>query len=334
MINSVNNGSNLRNWRNPLPLKTRDVSSNDRLKTFYSMGGGGYDESIHNIGNPITSYGIILFTRSANNEIKFLLCQRKDTIQYTHFIRGNMKDFDDTRFELMTEREHYQLLYINYRSQVNDLVYNRRIREDLYKNEKLYTALYPQICEKLGKCRKTPGWEFTKGRKNDSENDISAALREFEEETGCTLNGINLTSLKPIREIYRGTDGMLYSTIFFICESETEFPIKYYTENNRSIISSEVGCMMWTSIKGAKKLVQETHQHRCDIIDHVVDCATNRYHHIPLPKPRRPKKKIMRRKYSRNQTSIHRSYGIDNICLNVDGVSIDVHKTVNEISSK
>ena len=37
--------------------------------------------------SPITSYGIILYTLE-KGEIQYLICQRRDSIEYTDFIRG------------------------------------------------------------------------------------------------------------------------------------------------------------------------------------------------------------------------------------------------------
>ena len=38
--------------------------------------------------DPITSYGILLFYHDSNNQIWYLLSQRRDTIEYTCYIRG------------------------------------------------------------------------------------------------------------------------------------------------------------------------------------------------------------------------------------------------------
>ena len=35
-------------------------------------------------------------------------------------------------------------------------------------------------------------WEFPKGRRNFQEKDLTCALREFEEETGCNKNSLKI----------------------------------------------------------------------------------------------------------------------------------------------
>jgi len=71
--------------------------------------------------DPITSYGVILF-RIEDNKIEYLLCQRRDTIEYAVFIRGQYsKNQLSIYIQLMTQDERERLKMYDFDSLWNDL---------------------------------------------------------------------------------------------------------------------------------------------------------------------------------------------------------------------
>ena len=62
-----------------------------------------------------------------------------------------------------------------------------------------------------------PEWEFPKGRRLYSENNLNCAIREFNEETNnnITKNNIN-DNIIPIKESFKGTNNKNYLNIFYL----------------------------------------------------------------------------------------------------------------------
>ena len=67
---------------------------------------------------PITSYGLICF-KKIQNEIKYIMIQKKDTISYIEFIRGkydiNNLSYLIMLFSKMTYQENYQLNTLDFK---------------------------------------------------------------------------------------------------------------------------------------------------------------------------------------------------------------------------
>ena len=62
-------------------------------------------------------------------------------------------------------------------------------------------------------------WGFPKGRRNVNENDLNCALREFKEETGLNTNIIRLLfDLKPLEEVFSGTNKKRYKHVYYIAQ--------------------------------------------------------------------------------------------------------------------
>ena len=55
---------------------------------------GRYGHQFHQCKNPITSIGIIVFTRNSFNELEYLMIRRKDSLGYVDFIRGKYPLFN------------------------------------------------------------------------------------------------------------------------------------------------------------------------------------------------------------------------------------------------
>ena len=74
--------------------------------------------------SPIISYGIILFTDK--NDPKFLLAQRRDTIEYVDFIKGNRYYIPLEDYAInMTEEERERILNYEFDDLWNDLWINK-----------------------------------------------------------------------------------------------------------------------------------------------------------------------------------------------------------------
>lgn len=193
---------------------------------------------------PIVSYGIILYTIK-NGDAYYQLGQRRDTYGAIEFIKGNLKDDEIPNYiNLMSSDERERILgnIDNFEKLWDDLWINHqskgyktdstRAYETFQKNMKKYLQNFmdTQKCaddikknaktrfnndENFKVCLENP-WIFSKGRKHTNETSLHCAIREFEEETGISRNLIHINNHEPFEEMYIGTDGKLYKTIYYL----------------------------------------------------------------------------------------------------------------------
>ena len=70
-------------------------------------------------------------------------------------------------------------------------------------------------------------WGFPKGRRNFNENDLCAAVREFNEETNISEIDIKLVSTtKTFIEEYKSYDNITYKNIYYLAEYCGDSPLK------------------------------------------------------------------------------------------------------------
>jgi 8-oxo-dGTP pyrophosphatase MutT (NUDIX family) len=88
-------------------------------------------------------------------------------------------------------------------------------------------------------------WEFPKGRRNVQEKDLDCALREFEEETGCSSKKLSvIENLLPFEETYIGSNHKCYKHKYYLAYM--------YDNNEESSLDnfqrSEVSKLEWKTI--------------------------------------------------------------------------------------
>jgi ADP-ribose pyrophosphatase YjhB (NUDIX family) len=115
-------------------------------------------------------------------------------------------NFDVIRTIIGLKREHnYKLEYDEAKKKFNDL----RNHTDSNMIFKLLDKSYTRWT--------TPEWGIPKGRRNHKEYDIECAVREFVEETGIKYKHINVyRNVKPLEEIYKGINGVVYKHIYYL----------------------------------------------------------------------------------------------------------------------
>jgi 8-oxo-dGTP pyrophosphatase MutT (NUDIX family) len=214
---------------------------------------------------PITSYGIILFYIDVNNTIWYLLGQRRDTIEYSTYLRGNYSELVVEKYiRLMTITERNRLLNNSFDDLWDDLWVNHT--NTFYKllkpkaKIKYYTNFLKlkTIIENTESVIKEPRWEFPKGKKNKNENEIDCAFREFKEETKINIDYLNLLNLAPIKETFKGSDDKIYSTVYYIAQIDKKVPIRKTLILNRirkETISEEISNLKWCTIDQAINLI-------------------------------------------------------------------------------
>ena len=184
-----------------------------------------------NCPHPIMSFGIICYKIDENNEIKFLMIQRKDSLSFMEFIRG--------KYEL-TNLEYIKQLLLNMTISERDMI-NTLNFDDIWnylwiqnennvsKNNKEYfesKSKFNSLNESnfiknyilsIKSVFNEQEWGFPKGRRKIKENDIDCAIREFYEETRIDNNDISvINEILPFEEIFFGTNGVMYKHIYYV----------------------------------------------------------------------------------------------------------------------
>ncbi len=208
---------------------------------------GGLGHLYRHCNHPITSFGCIVFRLRYDTTTncmfpEYLMVQRKDSLAYVEFIRGkyDLKNLTylATLFSNMTGLEHCKILtntfddlwralwspngrqfmkeYTAAKHNFDILRQGYLIRGADGKVLRVDAAHFVNtVPDKLDETE----WGFPKGRRNFFEDDKRCALREFREETGINLAQIRiLRDLKPVEEIFSGTNRLRYKHVYYVAK--------------------------------------------------------------------------------------------------------------------
>lgn len=172
---------------------------------------------------PIYSYGVLAVTM-IDNEYKFIMIQRRNSIGYIDFIRGKYFDYNiKTLIEEMSIEEKLRILNTPFNTLWDNLWLNHNYRG--FKNEykmakKRFEAHDIESLIKEGIMYSkwdTEEFSIPKGRKVFHETNIECAKREFQEETGIHSDNLHIIdSLGTVSETFRGSNDVMYKHIYYI----------------------------------------------------------------------------------------------------------------------
>jgi 8-oxo-dGTP pyrophosphatase MutT (NUDIX family) len=234
--------------------RLKELHKNSRMANTPILKSGGQRSVSYNKKDPITSYGILLFYIDPDDKIWYLLAQRRDTIEYADFLRGRYSFPNlETYFGLMTLEERDRLTKYSFDELWDDLWVNhdnrfyRDVRPKAKAKYESNRQLMLDLLESTDSTTTEPGWGFPKGKKNLNETEIECAFREFKEETKMSLDYLNLLNLPPSTEVFKGTNGRMYSTVYYIAQVDHKIPIqKITTQGLRSeTVSEEISNLAW-----------------------------------------------------------------------------------------
>ena len=250
-----------------------------------------YGHTFYNCRKPLVSNGIIAFRKNEDNVFEYLMVCRKHTFGYIDFLRGkyainNKSHIMDILFE-MTNREKKNILTNDFDSIWLELWGSKD--NSYYKNEKIfakekYTMLMKGIYIKnnifynikslINECTSSwnnPEWGFPKGRRNNNENNIDCALREWCEESGFSKSDINLVkNIEPYYEYVIGSNYHSYRDTYYIGKfmNLNKYPINYQ--------NIEISNAKWCNIDEVCESIRPYHKERINIIKNI-DKMLNRW---------------------------------------------------------
>jgi 8-oxo-dGTP pyrophosphatase MutT (NUDIX family) len=210
------------------------------------------------------SFGIAL-CRILNGKKEILMIKKRRSYYFYNFVLGYYNKTDEKKlakiFNNITFAEKIDILSLNFdviwcrlwntpKSESYTTTYKRN--RERFENIFLYDG-----GKKLSKMinssheYETP-WEIPKGKKNDGEKDMDAAIREFEEETNIQLEKYEIIwNAKPIIDSYID-DGIFYESCYFIARPSENIIPKINFKNSEQIL--EVESIKWININEIKYL--------------------------------------------------------------------------------
>lgn len=215
------------------------------------------------------------------NHIKFLMIRRKNTLGYIEFIRGRYNPIDaDSVINLFEQMVISEINMIKN----NDLEY---LWDKLWKSNsknKAYEFEFKQSKIKFDKLKSnelkynldfyienvnfkydTPEWGFPKGRRNFYEKNIDCAIREFNEESGYSMEDYKIMKrLHSLNEIFVGTNGVKYKHVYYIGIFISDKQAKINVEKPSQY--DEIGDIGWFTFNDALDLIRPHHRQRKKIL--------------------------------------------------------------------
>jgi 8-oxo-dGTP pyrophosphatase MutT (NUDIX family) len=238
-----------------------------------------------NCKKPIISTGIINFKKD-NENIYFLLICRKDTLGYVDFLRGKYSLNDKTQllnlFNEMTVIEKQKIINNNFNFLWSELWGNfvgNQYKSEEKKSKEKFNKLKNNDMENLNldilikeshTKWDTPEWGFPKGRRNNGENDINCAIREYMEETGHPKQSFEIIqNILPFEEIFTGSNYKSYKHKYYLAVNKKNVSNEYFQK-------SEVSDMKWLTLEESLKRIRPYSFEKIEIIKKI-DKLLNKY---------------------------------------------------------
>lgn len=264
--------SNSYNKNTQSPLYNKNISKNNSLWNLED------DNSFNSNKKNQKSQDII---KTINENIQFLMVQRKHSLGYLEFMRGryNLDNIISLThlIEQMTPEELNNIINCEFDILWNNLWDSNNIKnknhhkEYVLSRQKFYQIKLtdPDILIKTKTLYNFNEWGFPKGRRESYESDLVCAIREFEEETN--LNEKNYTILekcKSIRENLTGTNGIGYAHNYFLSVINTNSD--FVDETNREIGQTKV-----LNINECLNKIRPYHKNKLKIIKSIYMVVNN-----------------------------------------------------------
>jgi 8-oxo-dGTP pyrophosphatase MutT (NUDIX family) len=196
-----------------------------KMKTCNNCGKIGH--VIKNCKEPITSFGLLLIQKNKEQENKYLMQKRKDSIAFLEIIRGKFQfnniDYIQKLIDNCTIDERNKLINTKTEKLITILrpkdfpiVYDKvyKLKYGFLYDTQIYDIHYfiQHSSISLTDCE----YSFPKGRKNQNESITHCAIRETYEETGLQNNIDYILTDNTVTEILLGINNKEYKYIYII----------------------------------------------------------------------------------------------------------------------
>ena len=108
-------------------------------------------------------------------------------------------------------------------------------------------------------------WGFPKGRRNLRETDYDCAIREFEEESSLKKEEYEiLRNIRPVEEIFYGSNNIRYKHIYYIAESKLNRKLELDPKNKHQ--RTEIGNIGWFTLNEALLKIRPYNKAKKDVL--------------------------------------------------------------------
>jgi len=207
-----------------------------------------------------------------NNSIKFLLVNRRHSLNYIDFIRGNynINDLDKINniCSLMSMDEINMIKNNNFSTLWYNLwlknSYKKKYLEEMNSSKNKFNHLKEiGFIDSINSEYSSTEWEIPKGRKNSNETNLQCAIREFQEETSLSNKDYNIIScLDPVHDIFMGTNNKEYKHIFYTGLYENTNEIINYKNN-------EIEEIRWCKWSELNDLIRPYNKNKINILTNI-----------------------------------------------------------------
>jgi len=230
-----------------------------------------------------------------NNEFskidyEILLVQRKFTIGYIEFLRGKYQTSNfkylNKIIDIMIDEEKLNILKKNdfdlLRDELGMNNTNKLYLNEYEESKKKFNYLKKnKLLEDLFKINnnwKETEWGIPKGRRNNYENNIECAIREFVEETGIKKKDLIIyKNVIPLEEIYTGINNMKYKHVYYLATIKNE---EKYMDNLQIDVTnyeqySEIKKINWFNLKNSIDIIRPYYYSKINTIKKAFQIINN-----------------------------------------------------------
>jgi 8-oxo-dGTP pyrophosphatase MutT (NUDIX family) len=266
------------------------------MKEYYCANCGKTGHIYKNCLFPIISLGIILFKKNNNNEIEYLMVQRKDTLGFVEFMRGKYNienvEYIEKLISIMTYNERQKIIENDFDDLWNELWMDKTKKQyfNEYENSKkkfyslkmgfIHNETFVDIHELNKKANilyYSPEWGFPKGRRNLHEIDLECANREFKEETGLKDTDYVIVSDKYYCETFFGTNNIRYKHIYYLATLNTDTEIELKIDESNVDQVTEISNISWYEYKSALNIIRPYNLEKKEILK-IVNKVIGKYY--------------------------------------------------------
>jgi 8-oxo-dGTP pyrophosphatase MutT (NUDIX family) len=217
------------------------------------------------------------------DRIQFLMISRKHSLGFIEFMMGrySLINIDHLSFLI---KQMLPLEIKNIRDNINNFdklweelwgKTHARYNNEYHNSKKLFEKLNDICCVDItleflldnispSPIYKNPEYGFPKGRKNKGERGRDCAIREFQEESGFTLDDIKIIDdVEPIVENLTGTNGIRYRHIYYLAELVSDKQISL-TNNEHQIY--EIGSVGFYTFNDVQHHIRPYHIEKKNIV--------------------------------------------------------------------
>lgn len=243
--------------------------------------------------SPVTSYGLIairymneyltdsLFSKdivinNKNDNIQFLLIQRKDSLSFVEFIRGKYNPYEEEYLirllKGMTINEQKSILSSTFdelwHSVWGETSGIKSHKNDYDTSEKKFAIIEHKLSDYIQNNPSKwiePEWGFPKGRRNPHESDMNCAIREFQEETGLYRQDFTIIqNTYPISETFFGSNQVHYCHKYYIAVCNKSVEVEMNIDNPH--MAREIGAIKWCSLDEAISKIRPDNVEKREIL--------------------------------------------------------------------